>query len=193
MKSRTEVPRLIAAELLFRSDHTCCVCRRPGVAVQLHHLDEHPTNHDPSNLAVLCLEDHNRTHLKGGFGRHLSREEIQVFRDDWEARISARREHSDEVSRRLVGHQGPPAGAPQSAFLNRIPGLRADLRTESAKGWSGSTADMMNASYDYINAMLGVLLALSGHYPPGHFSGVSPAEFFSTLISTRFEWHRAHL
>src|SRR5262249_34062493 len=74
---RTPVPTEISTEVLFAQGHTCCVCREPGKAVQLHHIDENPTNHSPENLAVLCLEDHERTQLRGGFGKKLLAPEVK--------------------------------------------------------------------------------------------------------------------
>ncbi len=57
---------------MFASDSTCCVCRERGKAVQVHHIDEDPSNNTPANLAVLCLECHNQTQVSGGFGRKLT-------------------------------------------------------------------------------------------------------------------------
>ena len=37
-KSRTQVPATVAAEILFSSDNTCCICQERGKFVQIHHL-----------------------------------------------------------------------------------------------------------------------------------------------------------
>jgi len=68
-KVRTKIPVDIAAKVLFVSDRTCCVCRTPGKLIQIHHLDEDPSNHDVRNLCVLCVDCHNLTILRGGFHR----------------------------------------------------------------------------------------------------------------------------
>jgi hypothetical protein len=94
---RTPIPAHIAARVLFSSDRTCCICRAPGKAVQIHHIDGDPSNHDLSNLAVLCLEHHRDTQIQGGFDRKLDAHQIILYRDDWEALI-ARRRASREVS-----------------------------------------------------------------------------------------------
>ena len=60
-KDRVPIPPEIAAELLFASDHTCCVCRDRGRAVQIHHIDEDPANNTEENLSVLCLLCHDDT------------------------------------------------------------------------------------------------------------------------------------
>lgn len=88
---RSAVPQETVDQVLFLSNHRCCVCRKRGKAVQTHHLDGDRTNHTLDNLAPLCLECHNRTLLKGGFGRRLTEGEIRLFRDEWYAIASAKR------------------------------------------------------------------------------------------------------
>lgn len=82
-KIRVEIPRAVAAKVQFESDRTCCVCRRAGKKLQIHHIDEDPSNNDPRNLAVLCLECHGDTQIRGGFGRKLDSEQVTLYRDDW--------------------------------------------------------------------------------------------------------------
>ena len=71
-KSRVPISADLAAEVMFRSDRTCCVCNVRGKTVQVHHIDEDPSNNLVESLAVLCLECHNDTQIKGGFGRKLN-------------------------------------------------------------------------------------------------------------------------
>jgi hypothetical protein len=52
---------------------------------------------------------------------------------------------------------------------------------------------MVQASYDYIDALQGILVTLAGYYPPGHFGAKDPHEFFADQISARFAWHRSHV
>ena len=82
-KKRVEIPPAIVAQVLFLTNRTCCVCRLKGKPFQIHHIDENPANNEPSNLAVLCLECHNETQIRGGFGRKLNAEQIILYRDDW--------------------------------------------------------------------------------------------------------------
>jgi hypothetical protein len=46
-------PVELVAEVLFRADRTCCVCRIRNKPVQTHHSDDDPSNNSPGNLAVL--------------------------------------------------------------------------------------------------------------------------------------------
>src|SRR6266853_4569931 len=90
-KNRVEIPDAIAAEVLFLSDRTCCVCRerRP---VQIHHIDEDPSNYEARNLAVLCFYCHRDTQIRGGFDRKLDSTQIRRYRDDWHIRVANKRE-----------------------------------------------------------------------------------------------------
>ena len=89
--NRSSIPVSTAARLLFLSDRTCCVCRVRGKPVQIHHLDDNPKNHEPSNLAVLCLDCHRDTQIKGGFDRKLDAAQVVLYRDDWHGLVSRNR------------------------------------------------------------------------------------------------------
>ena len=80
--------------MLFAADRTCCVCRESGKPIQIHHIDEDPTHHDPANLAVLCLTCHESTQVKGGFSRRLDGDQIRLYRDSWDQTIAASRSTS---------------------------------------------------------------------------------------------------
>lgn len=95
-KKRIEIPRDIEAHVQFLSDRTCCVCRVKGKPFQIHHIDEDPANNDPQNLAVLCLECHNETQIRGGFGRKLNADQIILYRDDWLTQVAKTRAASVE-------------------------------------------------------------------------------------------------
>ena len=90
-KAKSTVPVDLAARVLFRADRTCCVCRTPGKAVQLHHIDENPSNSIERNLAVLCLECHTDTQVRGGFHRKLDGDQVTLYRDDWNQIVALRR------------------------------------------------------------------------------------------------------
>src|SRR4051794_35262217 len=95
-KARTAIPTSTAAAVLFAADRTCCVCRQPGKPIQIHHIDEDPTNHDAGNLAVLCLSCHDETQASGGFSRRLDGDQVQLYRDSWNQTVAARRSTSLE-------------------------------------------------------------------------------------------------
>jgi hypothetical protein len=82
-KERNEIPAELAARVLFLSNRICCVCRKRRKPIQIHHLDEDPSNSREENLAVLCLECHHDTQIRGGFSRRLDALQIVLFRDQW--------------------------------------------------------------------------------------------------------------
>lgn len=91
-KSRIEIPSDMAAQVLFESDRTCCVCRKLGRPVQIHHIDENPANNAADNLAVLCFECHRETQIRGGFDRKLNAAQIILYMTDWLSRVALKRD-----------------------------------------------------------------------------------------------------
>ena len=82
------IPKDIAAKVLFMSDRTCCVCRMKGKPIQIHHVDDDNSNDDMDNLAVLCIDCHNETQIKGGFHRKLNAEQIILYQNDWHSIVA---------------------------------------------------------------------------------------------------------
>lgn len=121
-KQRTEIPPLVAAEVLFRSDRTCCVCNDHSKPVQIHHIDGDPSNSVTDNLAVLCFDCHHKTQTHGGFARGLDAPQIRLYRVDWLGRVAARR--------------GAPRAAPTNNTEGRL--LRYLQLRESSEQYSYS-------------------------------------------------------
>jgi hypothetical protein len=111
-KTRIEIPEAIAAQVLFESDRTCCVCRKPRTSIQIHHIDDDPANYEPDNLAVLCLECHRDTQIRGGFDRKLDAALIARYRSDWVRRVAMKRD----------GEHG--SGSRSPVGTDRVRGLR---------------------------------------------------------------------
>ena len=207
MTARTQVPSDVAAYVQFACDRTCCVCEVRGKPIQIHHLDEDPSNHIPDNLAVLCLECHNETQVRGGFGRRLTPEVITRYRDGWITRVAERRREADRLAVELTvrapgvsesddqGREEAEIGSSIDVldYINALPSLRAELLERAQPEWNtGTTPRMVQASYDYIDALSGILVTLAGYYSGEHSWRKDPHRFFSEQIAARFEWHRAH-
>lgn len=212
-KKRVDIPDEIAAEVLFLSDRTCCKCTTRGKSIQIHHIDENPANNRIENLAVLCLECHNETLIKGGFGRKLDTNQIIKYRDEWYQRVKDRKKRADEIAsiRTVTGSTSTmvepdkfivPA---EEYFTNSNPALledylkeilnvhRAQLVLAKSRWDSGNTAKMNQGNSEMIDFYSEVLAELATFYPKGHFNKQSPNLFFSELISSRFLWHRSVL
>lgn len=205
-KDHIPIPANVAAEVLFASDHTCCVCRDRGRTVQIHHIDEKPSNNTKENLSVLCLLCHDDTQTKGGFGRKLDTKLVVKYRDDWVKRVILRRDKADELAaQRMAGAAVviPTTEAEASALM--IPADEAlvayvkSLPSAFSKGYavartrwdSGITAEMVEGTYDLIDIVVQMLVHLSSWFPKNHFDGRPSPEYFSKFVAARFIWHRA--
>lgn len=82
--TNTQRNRIISANV-----GRCCVCKRDGVGLHLHHIDSDNTNTIDENLAVLCVEDHDQHHRPSKYtkSRHteLTKKELLEYKDSWEA------------------------------------------------------------------------------------------------------------
>ena len=212
-KLRVSIPDDIAADILFLSDRTCCVCNTRGKQVQIHHLDENPANNDIDNLSVLCFDCHDQTMIKGGFGRKLDSNQIIKYRNEWLERVKNRKTKADEIAsvQTVTGstktvivntetinltddflnyktHDDPDI---LKEYLDKILIIhQAQLTIAQTKWDSGVTAVMNQGNYDMIDFYEEVLIELSTFYPKGHFNSKTPNNFFSELISSKFQWHR---
>ena len=118
-KERTPIPQDVAADILFSHRNTCCVCNEPGRQFQIHHIDDDPSNHAVENLAGLCLEDHHRTQVTGGFARKLTAQAVARYRDDWVKRVESMRKEADKIAiGRMSGEPVASAGTSTSAEVN---------------------------------------------------------------------------
>lgn len=208
-KERTPVSDEAAAELLFLSDRTCCVCRLRGKPVQIHHLDEHPSNHAMANLAVVCFDCHRDTQISGGFDRKLDAAQVRLYRDDWHRRVAARRDfdhgapvpgRASSSAARQAGtwpaephkHEGPDVArdARLLALIRSLPGRRlAAYRAAQPKWDTGVTSEMVDGNTIVVRELEQILIGLAGFYPNAHFDGRRPDDFFSAAIRDAARWH----
>lgn len=205
-KSRIPIPPETAAELLFTSDHTCCVCRERGRPVQIHHIDENPANNTKANLSVLCLLCHDDTQIKGGFGRKLDAKLVMQYRDDWHARVSVRRNKADELAALRMANSAvvlPSTGLEAEALMNsadqalvtyikKLPDALALGYATAKQQWgTGITAEMSEGTNELIDLVMQMLVHLASWFPENHFDEQSASEYFSQYVANRFAWHRA--
>jgi len=127
-KERIPIPEPLASEVVFESDRTCCVCHQPGRRIQIHHLDDNPANNVKANLAVLCLECHDETQRRGGFGRGLNAEVVLRYRGDWLGIVSRRFRHPADGP---PGHGGAFRGFASGGPFS--PSLQEMLTDEASK------------------------------------------------------------
>ena len=91
MVERIPIPEQIANDIIIRSSNACCICQTPYV--QIHHIDENPSNNDPDNLIPLCPNHHAMAGVKSPIFRNLGPQVLKEFRDKWYSYCEARRIH----------------------------------------------------------------------------------------------------
>jgi len=212
-KNRVTISEDIAAEILFLSDRTCCICNERGKQVQIHHIDENPANNAIENLSVLCFDCHNQTMIKGGFGRKLDSSQIIKYRHEWLARVKNRKSKADEIAsihtvtgstKSVIANNNIEEDFLDyktfndplilKEYLNKILIIhQAQLTITQIKRDTGITSQMIQSSYDMIDFYEEVLIELSTFYPKGHFINQQPKKYFNELISSAFLWHRLSL
>ena len=95
-KGRVPVLNDIEARILFLNDHCCCICHRgpnDGVRIQIHHINEDPSDNRPENLAVLCRDCHDRLRDKQWMGKRFTPREITKYKTLWEKAVFEKRKH----------------------------------------------------------------------------------------------------
>lgn len=86
MAKRIDLPPSQRSRLLIANRHACCVCGRGGV--QIHHINGDPSDNADDNLAVLCLEHHDKSTAPAGLSAKLRGEEIATYKRNWEAQCA---------------------------------------------------------------------------------------------------------
>ena len=205
-KRRISIPHDLAADVLFAADRTCCICNVRGKFVQIHHIDSNPSNNTFENLAVLCLQCHNETEIKGGFGRKLNSGVVTKYRDEWLKTVTFRRNSANEMAIRgqvgefsmsqkivpkpRVEFQGAEIKDYPDAYINSLPDFRLALLRETKREreeLGETTLAIVQTNDSYIDALTGILVTLAtNYYVPECFGNQSAQEFFSEIISSRY-------
>ena len=85
-KTRKKIPPRTEAEVLAANRHMCCICHNEGRSVQIHHIDDDPSNNDPENLCVVCLPHHDMITGEPGLGKGFTKKELGIYKKEWEDR-----------------------------------------------------------------------------------------------------------
>ena len=204
-KHRTSIPKEVAARVRWLSADTCCICREREKGIQIHHINKDPGDHSVKNLAVLCLECHDKIHKTGGSTRKLDAHFVKLCRDKWLTTVDLRREEANKGDiKRRVGEKSSddqPKDKRQSRldflqetsfefeviFIKSLPKFKTELSQQLKEKISGkvTTTAILNARDEYINALISILVKLANFYHPEYFEDQSPKEFFLKIMSER--------
>ena len=88
--SRKRLPRSLRHQILYESAWTCCVCRIPKNAVQVHHIDEDTSNNVENNLVALCQDHHDEAHTTHKLSQNLTQSDLKQFKARWNQEVKER-------------------------------------------------------------------------------------------------------
>lgn len=89
-KIRKPFPKSLENILLYKSARTCCVCRNPGAPVEIHHIDQDPSNNVEINLVVICRNCHDEAHTTHTMSKNLTKDRLLDFKKRWEQEVEKR-------------------------------------------------------------------------------------------------------
>lgn len=89
-KSRIKIPRPLGLQVLYASARTCCVCRVPRKPVEIHHIDQNPSNNVEPNLVVICRNCHDEAHTKHSMSNNLSVGHLKHAKKTWLSEVALR-------------------------------------------------------------------------------------------------------
>jgi hypothetical protein len=86
---RSEIPYDKLVQVLIANRFACCVCHDVTKGIIVHHIREWAESYDHSvdNLAVLCLDHHDKAHSKSSISRNLDGRTVTEFKAAWETKV----------------------------------------------------------------------------------------------------------
>jgi hypothetical protein len=87
---RPSIPFEPLIQTLIANRFSCCVCHDPTKSVIVHHIQEWAKSHDhqPSNLAVLCLNCHDAAHTTRQLTQNLDAKKLARSKVEWEKLVA---------------------------------------------------------------------------------------------------------
>jgi hypothetical protein len=103
--TRVPIPPLLRKKIEQNNAEVCCVCWRTGIGTNIHHIDGDHANNDPSNLALVCVKEHDAHHRPHAYHpRHaLTAEDLRGRKRDWEAFVARARSMPPKVLAMING------------------------------------------------------------------------------------------
>lgn len=107
-KKRKNPSPSLRDHLLAINANRCCVCKACDVGLELHHIDGNSANTVGSNLAVLCVRDHDHHHHPHNYRNfnhlELGRDEITRLKSSWEAFVHEARQDAPKILATVTGY-----------------------------------------------------------------------------------------
>lgn len=189
MKKRVPLPQEIYADIVYRSDNTCCMCNTKGRSVQIHHINEDPSCNKIENLILLCLQCHDEVHTKRKLGRALTKKCLEKYRDEWYRRVEDIRNTVDQI---IINSKLPIESYIKSSVNNENiydspgffeeahpdlsvyilsinPGYEAAQNIAQQKYGTGITTNLVQGAQIEYNFLIKTIENLKSFYPKNHF------------------------
>lgn len=149
--SRKRIPDEIQADVIFKSNRECVVCKNHKRGDQIHHIDGDKSNNKFENLAFLCFDCHNEASLTGSLRKKLSAKAIIKFRDHKYQVIAKERENS------LKLFNSPVSGLTTEDILATTKSAIIIIELEKIK------EEYFSANWDKRSSIIGKLQKFSDH------------------------------
>lgn len=98
---RVAVPAKMAKKLYELNANSCCVCKRTGIGLNLHHIDGDSSNTIEENLAVICVNEHDAHHRPDKYPvlnhMDLSAERLLEYKNEWEEFVKECKKEEPQV------------------------------------------------------------------------------------------------
>jgi hypothetical protein len=167
-------------------------------ALQIHHIDNNPSNNSPDNLTVLYTRATmtrriNEADLPGGrrpadLRLHRTHKIEAVAKSRLDAiEFSAKNQagiNRQPEAASTAGEFDPTPLVQLFGYLESPPGtLKAAYRAARALWDTGVTSEMINGSYIVVDSLEQMWLRLARWLSPAHFEGMSPEQYVSEQLA----------
>lgn len=101
--NRKKPSQKIKADVMFKSNRECCICKKPKRGDHIHHIDGNSSNNKLENLALLCFKHHNEASISGNISKKLSPQTIIRYREYKYLVVNTKRQNALKVFNSSLG------------------------------------------------------------------------------------------
>jgi len=145
---RIPIPKNLEADVLYKANHTCSICNDPNIGVQIAHIDDNPSNNNEANLIVLCVNHHDKAHIKTPISKSYTKQELEKYKNNWENTVELRRKSLESPQLvRLIRFDGADVNTVYLEIEPKILKAFQDPLTFELLGFNWGNVDVYPDSY----------------------------------------------